>query len=356
MPTRRLPDNANLDHLKHQAKDLLKQDDPQTLQRIREFLPLCHQATDKEIRSRRLTLAEAQLTIAREYGYPSWAKLKRQVENPKDIDLPKQERIEDPAFRQAVDLLDQGDESGLKRHLEQHPGLVHQRVALEGGNYFQNPTLLEFIAENPIRHDTLPPNIVEITRLILEQGSKTNQQAIDYTLSLVCSGRVPREQGVQEPLIKLLVQYGANPNGAMLPALGHGEFAAVETLIEHGAKLDLVAAAATGRLKESQEQLTQATPHERHTALALAAQHGHPEIVRLLLQAGENPSRYNPVGVHSHSTPLHQAAWAGHLAVVRLLVEAGADQTLKDTLFQGTPLDWAEYGGKTEIAEYLREQ
>jgi uncharacterized protein (TIGR02246 family) len=48
------------------------------------------------------------------------------------------------------------------------------------------------------------------------------------------------------------------------------------------------------------------------------------DIVRLLLDAGEDPNRYNPDGLHSHSTPLHQAALAGHDAVVRLLVERGA--------------------------------
>ena len=27
---------------------------------------------------------------------------------------------------------------------------------------------------------------------------------------------------------------------------------------------------------------------------------------------------------------------------------------MKDTIYEGTPLGWAEYGGRTEIAEYLR--
>jgi ankyrin repeat protein len=78
------------------------------------------------------------------------------------------------------------------------------------------------------------------------------------------------------------------------------------------------------------------------------------DIVRLLLDAGEDPSRYNPEGNHSHSTPLHQAVLAGHDAVVRLLVERGARLDIKDTIYQGTPLGWAIYGGQSEIEEYLR--
>ena len=90
--------------------------------------------------------------------------------------------------------------------------------------------------------------------------------------------------------------------------------------------------------------------------MALAAQLGHADVLRLLLDAGEDPNRYNPDGTHSHSTPLHQAIWAGHDAVVRLFVERGARLDMKDTVYHGTPLGWAIYGGKTEIEKYLRAQ
>lgn len=77
-------------------------------------------------------------------------------------------------------------------------------------------------------------------------------------------------------------------------------------------------------------------------------------VVNLLLDAGEDPNRYNPDGFHAHSTPLHQAVWSNHAGVVALLVERGARLDIQDTIYRGTPLDWANYGGRTAIAEYLR--
>lgn len=360
MPTKRLPVRANLDHLKHQVKDLLNEQraaQRDACQRIREFHSLFHEASDEKIASARFTLADAYLTLAREYGFPSWARLRSHVADPSSdpLDRPYHDRIKDEAFRQAVELLDDGNVDGLRRHLRTHPKLVNQRVVFEGGNYFREPTLLEFVAENPVRHDSLPPNIVDVARAILDAGARRHQDAIDMTLSLVCSGRVSRECGAQVPLIDLLCDMGADPNGAMKPALAHAEWQAVAALIRRGARVDLIAAAATGDSDAARAALQATDGDQRHLALALATQHGHADVVALLLDAGVDPNRYNPVGAHAHSTPLHQAALAGHLDVVRLLVERGARLDIRDIHFHGTALDWAEHGGQSEVVAYLRQ-
>ena len=138
MPVRRLPSNPDLDHLKYQAKDLLKEHAARNAgaaQRLREFHPRFGRSTDAEIFEASLRLSDAQLTIARESGFPSWARLKRHIEKPTltdRLDLPHHERIEDPVFRRAVDLIDAGDVVGLRAWLSQHPTLVHQHVNFEG--------------------------------------------------------------------------------------------------------------------------------------------------------------------------------------------------------------------------------
>jgi hypothetical protein len=78
MPIKSLPSSPSLDHLKHQAKDLLaavNARDPEALSRIREFHPtFANREEDAGF-----SLADAQLVIAREYGFESWPKLKRHI-------------------------------------------------------------------------------------------------------------------------------------------------------------------------------------------------------------------------------------------------------------------------------------
>jgi ankyrin repeat protein len=359
MPVRSLPSNPNLNHLKYQAKDLLKghaAGNLEVAQRIREFHPKFKTALDAEIFSTAFSLGSAQLIIAREHGFRRWARLKEHVEKPVLCDslrLPHHERIEDSLFRHAVDLLDTGDTAGLRAHLQHHPHLVRQHVVFEGGNYFRNPTLLEFVAENPIRHGTLPGDIVAVTEVILEAGAE--RSALNEALGLICSGRVPRECRVQLPLIDLLCDHGADPNTAIETAVVHGEFEAVNALIRRGGEMNLPVAAALGSTEAVFRLLPGAGNVDRHRAFALASQFGQVEIVRFLLDAGEDPNRYNPVGFHSHSTPIHQAALAGHDKLVRLLVERGARIDLKDVLWRGTPADWAKHAGQTEVEAYLKQ-
>jgi ankyrin repeat protein len=140
-----------------------------------------------------------------------------------------------------------------------------------------------------------------------------------------------------------------------MTALAFGYLDAAQALVRRGARVDTLAAASgLGLLDEARRLLPSADALMRHKALALAALHGHTPLLELLLDAGEDPSRYNPEGNHAHSTPLHQAVWANHLAAVQLLVGRGARLDLRDAIHHGTPLDWAEYGQRTLIAAYLR--
>lgn len=264
------------------------------------------------------------------------------------------DQIDDAAFRAAIAYLDAGDVDSLRAHLTAHPRLARQRLDLKGEAYFRTPALLEFVAENPVRNGMLPPNIVALTEVILEAGAKADVTAVSGALALVSSGRVAREAGVQRALIALLCRYGADPSGAMLPALAHGEFDAARALLQAGAVLDLPSAAALNLAADVEHLLPASTPDGLQLALSLAALHGHAGVVTQLLEAGAEPNRHNPPGAHAHCTPLHSAAFAGHLATVKALTRGGARCGMLDAHHGATALDWAEHAGHIDVAEFLR--
>jgi Ankyrin repeats (3 copies) len=268
-------------------------------------------------------------------------------------------------FEAAVDAVIEGNSLALRALLRGHPDLVRARSARP-----HRATLLHYVAANGVEDDRqkTPANAVEIARMLLEAGAEPDALADMYgtqctTMSMLVSSSHPAAAGVQVALVETLLDFGAAIEGTgtrkwgmpLMTALAFGFLPAAEALVRRGARVDgLAAAAGLGRLDDSAHLLPAADPETRHRALALAAQHGHAEIVRLLLDSGEDPDRYNPEGNHAHSTPLHQAALAGHEAVVRLLVERGARLDMKDTVYQGTPLGWAEHGGCGAITAYLR--
>ena len=82
MQYKQFPPNPSLEHLKSQAKQLLKAHKEGALdacQRIRAFFPKLSDATDIEIQDAAFGLQDAQLVIAREYGFASWTRLKEAV-------------------------------------------------------------------------------------------------------------------------------------------------------------------------------------------------------------------------------------------------------------------------------------
>lgn len=359
MPTKWLPKSANLNHLKRQAKDLLR--DVQSgrisaFQRLREFHPQRTDIPDREMHLFSFSLSDAQLCIAREYGYLSWPRLKEAIAelHHHELVLNHNERLPDGPFKQALDFMDAGDSVHLKEHLARHPNLITEKAVFEGGNYFATPTLLEFLPENPNRQGNLPPNAIAIAQILLEAGAKRNLDAMNETAMLAASGRVCREAGVQTPLLKLLCKHGADPAYAMHSALAHGEFEAARVLIDCGAKLDLPTAATLDERNVVKNLVETATSSELQLALSLSANAGRHEVVIMLLSAGADPNQYNPPGGHSHCTPLHSSVATNQFETVVALINGGADLTMTDIHHSMTALSWAEYLKHKKIADYLR--
>ncbi len=203
--------------------------------------------------------------------------------------------ISDRQFRQAVEAIDTGNIALLHNLLLSNPKLVSKRLDSPTEGYFKHPYLLWFVAQNPIRNETVPSNIVDITKLVVQfirqNAPDSFQEQIDYTLGLVATGRVPRESGVQIEWIDYLVDEGANP-GNGLGALAHGNKVAAAKLIERGGKLTLTTAIGLDRRNDISQLLKKATTTDKQIALVASAFWGKSEMIRTLLDAGADANVY----------------------------------------------------------------
>jgi ankyrin repeat protein len=360
MSAEALPYDARLEAYERRAKALLAglaAGDDAVAWRFKWEHPRFREKTAKDVQAAALGLEDARTVVAREYGFEDWPHLAAFTDRVRAD--PSVARFED-----AVEAVVAGDMDALRRMLAEDPGIARARSARR-----HHATLLHYVAANGVEghRQQTPPNAVEVAELLLESGAEVDALADMYderctTMSMLVSSTPPAEAGLQIALAEALLDHGAAFEGAgskwdsaLMTALTFGHLDTARALAARGAPVsDLPAAAGLGLLDEAARLLPAADGHSRHVALALAAQQGHALVVRLLLDHGEDPSRRNPDGYHSHATPLHHAVWCDRMEVVRLLVERGARLDMRDEIYDGTPLDWAVYGKREEIAEYLR--
>lgn len=151
----------------------------------------------------------------------------------------------------------------------------------------------------------------------------------------------------------------ANAKDGDLPvvmlATYYGQRAVAQTLIDHGAHVDIFSAAALNKadrlaLLLRDPDVINSHSHDGWTPLALAAHFGARESAKLLLMAGADIGirSKNPTG----NTPLHAAVAGKRHEIVELLVEAGADVNTQDA--DGwTPLNLAAHEGIPETVSLL---
>lgn len=315
-----------------------------------------------------LDLRDAELVIAREYGFGTWRELVRTVERVRAEHQAQREGAQE--VRAAVEAITGGDVVCLSELLDAHPQLTGQ---CHNGAW---STLLEAIAQPDVVGDRLGPALSvdpAVVELLISRSRDLNGP-----LGLAaCFNR--------SELVAMLVQAGADPapdpHRGLTPleaALYHGSVDAAELLAEGTiSPLALWSAAALGRVDLIETMfdgdgnlLPAATANRpnladvgwppaapaddnRQTildeALAHAAINGRNAAIDWLLEHGADVNGRPYLKV----TPLHFAVQFGRLSTVQLLLARGADPTIRDDIRQGTPLGWAEYQGRDEIARLI---
>ena len=121
--SRGLPERPHLDVPKREARELLDQwrkGDPDAVERVRHRHPRFRDADHSAVEAEAFRLADAQLVIAREYGFAHWTELKQRIEA-------------NALARELLVAIRTDDREAAVRIVETEPTLLH--VPLWSGNW-----------------------------------------------------------------------------------------------------------------------------------------------------------------------------------------------------------------------------
>ena len=349
-----LPARPSLEQLKKRAKELLRAiraADHAALERLHSHL--ARNASDA-------TLADAQLVVARDHGFASWARLKRHiqaVERPGDFDEGIWGRDTWP-FLVAVY---EGREDVVRGLLRADPTLARAEYAymqplhyaVRGGHVGMTKLLVEAGADplaegwsGRLRDDTPLARARDREQgeivAILEDAvahprapapprnaqSTNDWRELENEMFKICG------RGDVEGALAMIDAHPGIAQAGLYEAIHHDHPALVRLLIEHGADPTIPWRWACW-----------------YTPLMHALRYAEPryETAQLLLDRGVKPDDMNGLGM----APLHILANEGTVEAAAWLLDRGADIHLRDRDYESTPLAWAARAGRAEMVKFL---
>ena len=255
-----------------------------------------------------------------------------------------------------MSAIDAGDVAELERLVTAHPALVRDRLDAPGAwlrdkvgdaldGFFQQPYLLWFVAEDPVRTGTLPTNIADITRAIIRaaqrEGVETLQEQLDYALRLVSWSWIARDCNVQIGLMDVLIDAGASPDGNPDNALVNGNFAAAAHLVERGAQLDLGDGAVPGTLGRCQAARADRERSGETVRVRPGRAQGQGRSARMVIDLGVDLNAPAPISIRTRP-PFITPCTRVHSMPSRCWWKPGPPWTRKTPPTTATPLGWAE--------------
>lgn len=329
---RHFPVRPNLDHLKHQAKDLLRalrRGDPAALAAFRKY-------GSKKIDPANAKLAQAQLALARSYGLPTWPRLVTAC------------RMTDAIWR--------GDADSVRRLVLTDPRLLHESARgvadcnwgppmSYAANVGQN-TIIEMLREMgaaDVQHAferACLQGKIDTARQLHAMGARPTQQGLMWTCEtqnpagmaflLDLGAELADEQGNHLAPVALLLQtYNRSPEGkhrCLELVAAHGiELPDIPTMAVHRGRIDLLQA------------------HLRRDPHLLNRRFSHEDIYPPVLGCSSDHS------LALHGTPLagttllHLCVEFDEMEIARWLIEQGADVNAK------AEIDAEGFGGHTPL-------
>lgn len=291
LPTRRMSDHPDLDQLKRQAKELLKAflaGEPEASAEVKAHYDRADAAA--------FALHDAQLVLARSYGFETWPKLKAYVDG--------------ITVRRLADAVRAGDIAEVRRMLHARPELAD--MAMSYGD-----------EHRPI-HFAVMNRSPEMVRLLMQHGASA-REGIHPHRPATTAWVLAEDRGYDE-IVAVIEDEERHQKPLDAEAQGQPEVRGDEEFREAVARGD----AEWLRARHAAGTLTNPIRWDGGGLLTVAVEHNRPDILTLLLDYGFDPNERVSEGegdwvAYSQGFPLWTCAALGRRELAEILLARGAD-------------------------------
>lgn len=300
-----LPPHANLEHLKNEAKQRLK----------------AMRTQNPGVR-----LSEAQLSVARSYGFPSWRRLKAYVDALTNVG------------QQLVNAVRISDSATMRRILDRHPELVNASADPQSPltkTWDGKPAPADVFTKRLI-HVAVVEGKGDALRLLIERDADLNVRD--------GGGRLPLHDCFElghDDLAKMLFEAGAVADVCGAAAYGMHERLREILRQDPGQVNDLTtgnsplgwsvygAQPVSAEILFEYGAIVDRTPYDSH-AWGPAAMVASTAVTPVLLEHGANPNWQNEAGDTAIHCAIKSRIVLDPAKFVQLLLESGADVSIRN--------------------------
>jgi len=188
---------ALLSAMSHRLLEAVQEENPRVVFELRSFLPALQDHTDEEVMQRlgKITLADCQWVIAKEYGYESWTEVEQQGQGTFDW-----------SFEAAVDAFLDGEKEKLQQLLAEDPSLLSLHSP-----FWHQAGLIHYVGTNGVEmwRQYVGPRFVEMTQVLLDAGADPHMSHYIYggngdLVGLIATSAHPQDAGIVEELIQVV--------------------------------------------------------------------------------------------------------------------------------------------------------